>query len=342
MLKRSWFVLLPISVGFLLLFAQTTQPETPQTSQPETRTYNFELPPKSLDNYYPPIAKRAKNYKAYMDTLGRRFYDLMVDVQYVDREAIEESYLRFKDYYDFVAGLVPEWKERFLTSELEELGKLLGIVKDSADTTTKDTSLSNPKIKNLLSKIEHSCKTCHVQEIPKVYFRYYWTTKDLKMNMVTFRVVDPISGKNLPYRDFKSSLANDYYAILRTVDKGAKAKLKKQVESFVKRFNYNQGLCSKCHVEDPYLFTTPTISTLVRDLENEANKYIPNKDRLKSLLTEIYRSNCNGCHRVHLPATYVQRVLFDQLPKFEEQPEQPPAPEQPSQPEQTPPTEQSK
>ena len=61
--------------------------------------YTYELPPKSLDNYYPPIGKRAKVYPAYMDTLGRRFYDLVVDLGSIrlNRDAAEVSYFQFKD-----------------------------------------------------------------------------------------------------------------------------------------------------------------------------------------------------------------------------------------------------
>ncbi len=380
-----------VFVGYIFLFAQTPEPQSqaeqmeeqmgepsPQTEQPtqeqpsqetveqpekqhkkketvmqlESGKYVFEMPPKSLDNYYPPVARRAKNYKAYMDTLGRRFYDLVADINAVDLEVIEVSYTRFKDYYSFVADLVPEWKDRFLLSEVEELGKVLGIIKDTTDTTKtqkKDTVLPigarrslDPKVSNLIKKLEYSCKACHLQEIPKVYFRYYWQTKDMKMNMATFIVKDPMTKRKMPYRDFKSEMSKDYYTILRAIDKGSKVELRRFVRKFIKRFNYNQSLCSKCHREDPYLFTTPTIATLVKDLDNEANKRIPSKKRLRRVLYELYRSNCTGCHRVHFPATYIQRFWYDQLPKPPEeiaaQPTQPPEQTAESpQPEQTPP-----
>jgi hypothetical protein len=307
---------------YYLLLAQETQ--QPQETQ-QTKTYNFDMPPKSLDAFYPPVARKGKNYKAYQDTLGRRFYDLVTDINAIDMEVLEESYLRFRDYINFVANLVPEWKDRYALNEVEELGKVLGFVKDSADTSKeqkKDTVLPigakrslDPKVAKLLAKIEYSCKSCHVQEIPKVYFRYYWMTRDMKMNMATFRVKDPLTGKDVPYRDFKENLTRDYYAILRAIDKGSKTELRRNVQNFVKRFNYNQSLCSKCHEEDPYLFTTPTIATLIRDLDNEANKTIPNKEVLRRTLQELYRANCTGCHRVHYPATYVQRIWYDVLPK---------------------------
>ncbi len=332
-MRKAMFLILSIlfmigSLYYLLLAQENQQSE-------QTKTYNFDMPPKSLDNYYPPAARKGKNYKAYMDTLGRRFYDLMVDIKSLDMEVLEESYLRFKDYYSFVSELVPEWKDRYALNEVEELGKVLGFVKDSADTSkekTKDTILPigakrelDPRVQKLLEKIEYSCKSCHVQEIPKVYFRYYWTTRDMKMNMATFRVRDPLTGKDVPYRVFKENLSNDYYTILRSIDKGSKTELRRSVQNFVKRFNYNQGLCSKCHDQDPYLFTTPTIATLIRDLDNEANKLIPNKETLRRTLSELYRSNCTGCHRVHYPASYVQRIWYDVLPeapKDQEQPEQ--------------------
>lgn len=334
-----------VFVGYIFLFAQTPEPQSqeevqPQNMQLESGKYVFEMPPKSLDNYYPPVARKGKYYKAYMDTLGRRFYDLVTDIDAVDLEVIEESYTRFKDYYSFIADLVPEWKDRFLLSDVEELGKVLGIIKDTTDTTKtqkKDRVLPigarrslDPKVKNLIEKLEYSCKSCHLQEIPKVYFRYYWQTVDMKMNMATFMVNDPITGRKVQYRDFKSEMSKDYYTILRAIDKGSKVELRRSVEKFVKRFNYNQSLCSKCHKEDPYLFTTPTIATLVRDLDDEANKSIPNKERLKRVLHELYNSNCTGCHRVHFPATYIQRFWYDQLPKVPEESQQLEQPEQPT------------
>jgi len=70
-----------------------------------------------------------------MDTLGRRFYDLVVDLGAIrlNRDDAEVSYFQFKDYYEFVANLVPEWKDRFLLDEVVELGKELGFIKDSTD-----------------------------------------------------------------------------------------------------------------------------------------------------------------------------------------------------------------
>jgi hypothetical protein len=158
-MRKALFIILPvffIGGAYYILLAQETQ-EVQQTHQ--TKTYNFDMPPKSLDSYYPPVAKKGKNYKAYMDTLGRRFYDLVVDINAVDMEVLEDSYLRFRDYNNFVANLVPEWKDRFAINEVEELGKILGFVKDSADTSRdqkKDTVLPIGATKSLDPKVKNS------------------------------------------------------------------------------------------------------------------------------------------------------------------------------------------
>ena len=295
--------------------------------------YTYELPPKSLDKYYPPIAKRAKVYPAYMDTLGRRFYDLIVDLGalHINREDAEVSYFRFKDYYEFVADLVPEWKDRFLLEDVKELGKELGFIKDSTDTTkaegekrkaAKETPKVSKRAEALIRKIEYSCRACHITEIPRVYARYYWHTRDLRMNMATFMVRDPITRRKMRYRVFKRELQRDLYTILRSIDKGSRRQLRKSVQRFVKRFNYNQSLCVKCHDTDPYLFTTPTIAELVSDLDKEAHKRVPSKKILRQVLSSLYVENCKACHRVHLPTTYVQRWWYGE---FDEVPEVPAA-----------------
>jgi len=298
--------------------------------------YTYELPPKSLDNYYPPIGKRAKVYPAYMDTLGRRFYDLVVDLGAIrlNRDDAEVSYFQFKDYYEFVANLVPEWKDRFLLDEVVELGKELGFIKDSTDTTKTEeakkdkgpkpigaTEKVSERALALIKKIEYSCQACHLTEIPRVYARYYWHTRDHKMNMATFMVRDPVTRKKVRYRVFKRELQRDFYTILRSIDKGSRKQLRKSVKRFVKRFNYNQTLCVKCHDTDPYLFTTPTIGELVSDLDKEANRRVPSKKVLRRTLASLYVQNCKGCHRVHIPTTYVQRWWYGEFDKAPEVPQ---------------------
>ena len=297
--------------------------------------YTYELPPKSLDNYYPPVGKRAKVYPAYMDTLGRRFYDLVVDLGsiHLNRDDAEVSYFLFKDYYEFVANLVPEWKDRFLLDDVKELGKELGFIKDSTDTTKSKESAEkkgpkpigatekvSERAMALIKRIEYSCRACHITEIPRVYARYYWHTRDHKMNMATFMVRDPITRKKVRYRVFKRALQRDYYTILRSIDKGSRKQLRESVRRFVKRFNYNQSLCVKCHDTDPYLFTTPTVGELVSDLDKEANKRVPSKKILKRTLASLYVQNCKGCHRVHIPTTYVQRWWYGEFDKAPEVP----------------------
>ncbi|NPB04725.1 MAG: hypothetical protein GXO39_10020 [Thermotogae bacterium] len=323
---------------------ETSQSETPASDEekggerkglPEFKAgdYVYELPPKSLDNYYPPVARKAKTYPAYMDTLGRRFYDLVVDLNalFFNREDAEVSYFLFKDYYQFVADLVPDWKDMFLLDEVEQLGKELGFIKDSTDTTSQEqiekdkkaigkTEKVSEKAKALVKKIEYSCRACHITEIPRVYARYYWQTRDRRSNMATFMVRDPIKRKKMPYREFKRELQRDYYTILRSIDKGSRKQLRQSVRRFVKRFNYNQSLCSKCHDTDPYLFTTPTIGELVSDLDKEANKRVPSKAVLRRTLSSLYVQNCKGCHRVHVPTTYVQRWWYGQFDKPPEVP----------------------
>ncbi len=297
--------------------------------------YSYELPPKSLDNYYPPIGKKAKVYPAYMDTLGRRFYDLVVDLGsiHLNRDDAEVSYFLFKDYYEFVANLVPEWKDRFLLEDVKELGKELGFIKDSTDTTKSKeqaekkgpkpigaTEKVSERAMALIKRIEYSCRACHITEIPRVYARYYWHTRDRKMNMATFMVRDPITRKKVRYRVFKRELQRDYYTILRSIDKGSRKQLRESVRRFVKRFNYNQSLCVKCHDTDPYLFTTPTVGELVSDLDKEANKRVPSKKVLRRTLASLYVQNCKGCHRVHIPTTYVQRWWYGEFDKAPEVP----------------------
>ncbi len=288
--------------------------------------YTFEILPQSLDSYYPPVGKRARVYPAYMDTLGRRFYDLLVDLKslHLDRDAAEVSYFAFKDYYEFVAELVPEWKDRFLLSDVEALGRELGFIKDTTDTTQTaegekgekpigETERVSERALYLVRKIEYSCRVCHLTEIPRVYARYYWRTKDNKFSVAHFMVRDPIKKRKMKYREFKRLLQEDYYTILRSIDKGSRKQLRESVRRFIKRFNYNQSLCSKCHTMDPYLFTTPTIAELVSDLDKEAHKRVPSKGVLRKTLSSLYVQNCKACHRAHLPLTYVQRWWYGEF-----------------------------
>ena len=128
------------------------QPPAEEPSEPATFTtggspqnFVYETPPASLDRYYPPSDKHYLFANA-MDSLGRYFGTLSVDVSEGDWTYAEFSYRRFALQFKKVGEMVPEWSEYFPQDPVVSLAGAVGLQAEGAVCCppAPDTSASPP------------------------------------------------------------------------------------------------------------------------------------------------------------------------------------------------------
>ena len=322
--------------------SQPTGPTQPSVPAPTvtfgTGEYNLKMPPADIEKYYPPVFKRYE-YSRLMDSLAKYFYELKIDVNEGDWDYVEFSFRLFARQYKLMADMHPGMSEFFRLEYLDVLAEQLNI--QSPDKKAPEDTLggyqpepeemaheeeeltgeaeppkegmvkkSNPEAVKTVEKIENeSCKTCHYLYRPASFFAYYWGTRGMKYDMVSFRMKDPVSKKKeISYKEFMVLLGESYYGIMNGIDKGEKRYVRIKLKDFDKRMGALDGTCMKCHWEEPDKYMLKTIKPQMNALSEEAKRYKPRKDILNKNLAYIYENVCSGCHVIHMPVYQIQEV----------------------------------
>jgi hypothetical protein len=316
-----------------------TQPSVPApTISFGTGEYNLKMPPSDMEKYYPPVFKRYE-YSRLMDSLAKYFYELKIDVNEGDWDYVEFSFRLFARQYKLMANMHPGMSEFFRLEYLDALAEQLNIQspekKAPGDTTggykpapeeqaheeeelTRESEppkegmakRTNPEAVKTLEKIENeSCKSCHYIYRPAAFFAYYWGTRGMKYDMVSFRMGDPVTKKKeLSLKEFMILLGESYYGIMNGIDKGEKRYVRLKLKDFEKRMEALDATCMKCHWEEPDKYMLKTVKPQMKALSEEAKRYKPRKDILNKNLAHIYENVCSGCHVIHMPVYQIQEV----------------------------------
>ena len=80
--------------------------------------------PASLDQFFPPQAP-APVFLFEMFALTGPFEGIIVDLQQGDKTGMQANYEAFASQYQKLAGMVPEWTERYPMEPVEALGEAL-------------------------------------------------------------------------------------------------------------------------------------------------------------------------------------------------------------------------
>jgi hypothetical protein len=114
------FFLLVLSV-FLILGFHGYKP-TSANEKDGHGVYKIELPPKSLDKFYPPHAKEPV-WLLEMLKLAVVFTSTSHDALQGDWENAQGNFATFKEQIIKLSGMIPEWKDHFKMDLVEELGR---------------------------------------------------------------------------------------------------------------------------------------------------------------------------------------------------------------------------
>ncbi|MFQ5836201.1 MAG: cytochrome c, partial [bacterium] len=199
-LKKGSTVLIALIGAILLLAGLTTLISVAGQEEGKRPSYTISKPPESMDQYYPPQAK-APVFLQEMLSLDHAFVAIIVNLQQGDMAAAQGAYQGFAKKYDELSKMIPEWKDYFQAELVEALGKAL----QSGDPQ---------QIQQAMGKVGGTCGSCHEDNMPATWYRYWW--KDFH----EISVEDPVSGKEVAFKDYMQMLGGDFVGIGVNLQKG--------------------------------------------------------------------------------------------------------------------------
>ena len=245
-------------------------------------------PPSSLDQYFPPKAP-APVYLIEMFNLAGPLEGIGVDLQEQDIPGVKANYPAFKAQYDKVAGMVPEWKDRFPQEPLTALGKAI----DSGNPAQIGPALGN---------VGQVCGSCHSLYQVKVQQKYHWKSFD------DIKVTDPVTGQSMAFGDYMTAIAGAYSGIAVDLQEGQLDNARKNFQAFNTRFDTLATTCKECHVDvsgkeiPRKYFVDDNMKAIINQLGQAVAAPVPDAQSIQQLSGAIGNESCLNCHLVHLPA----------------------------------------
>jgi cytochrome c556 len=239
--------------------------------------------PASLDNYFPPKAP-APVWLIEMLGLSSPLESIGVDLQQGDIAGAKANYAAFKTQYGKVAGMVPEWKERFPMAPVENLGKAL----ESGDPG---------QVGQAVGAVGQVCGGCHLVNQSKAFFKYHWPDFEaLKLN-------DPVSKESVVWVDYMRMMAGAFTGIGNDLQQGQVENALQNYDAFSARLKaLEQEGCAKCHSTARTYFVDPASLALVDQLGQALKASPPDAQSIIDLSGAIGNEVCMKCHLVHVPA----------------------------------------
>jgi hypothetical protein len=261
----------------------------PQT-EAEVPIYEVKLPPKSLDQYYPPQTE-VPEYLFAMFELEGPFGALGTSLADGNMENAQLYYGGLKEKYAELSEMVPEWSEEYWPSEpLDQLGEALQGTDPAA-------------IGQAMGGVGAVCGRCHHDNRPGVWYRYRWG------DFEEVTIDDPVSGETLEWEDYMFALADGFSGTGTYLAEGRLDKAREAIAGFQARFDGLQQGCESCHGEgERPAFLTSETKGLLAAAAAELNQEQPDPGKVNELVMEFGMESCYECHVVHQPAAVVQHT----------------------------------
>ncbi len=252
-------------------------------------------PPAELDSLYPPLAL-SPLYLTEMTELGTLYSGFVVRIFEGDRSGAKVLFDSFREQYEALSEIVPQWKDDFPSQPLDELAALIEEGEPGEITVSAE-------------KVGDICHSCHIANLPKVQQKYHWD------EFSTIYLTDPLSNESTDYRRFKMSLEMSFTGIGVELQQG-------QIEKAIGHFeNFNRGVeqlkesCGACHDVERKYFVDAVLDELVSKIGTELQTESPDMQIIGQLSQQIVTENCLKCHLVHLPATYA-KARWNEMDQF--------------------------
>lgn len=251
---------------------------------PKGSSSSLNLPPSSLDSLYPPRTKQPV-YLMRMLNLADLFTGIIVDLMEGDLPNVGPSFEKFKEEYEGVSKLVPEWEPIFPLAPVEELGKVLQAGEKGG-------------IMAAYEKVGHVCHSCHVQYMAATQFRYHW--QDFRK----IKGKDPLTQEEIDFVQMMRNLNFSFSGATHNLKQGQMERAEKNLRAFQAQFESFKDTCQECHgtserayyVDDSIL---QEIKSLIKSLANDP----PDQKKIANQVMTIGTESCFKCHLVHIPAS---------------------------------------
>ncbi len=241
--------------------------------------------PASLDALYPPQAQQPV-FLMHMVGLGARMTGVVVDLAGQDLEHLASSFAAFEAAYREMAGLVPEWRDRFPMEPVTSLGEALA----SGDPD---------RVGPAFDAVAGVCDSCHHDNMVAVTQRYHWADA----NAIT--TTDPVSGRKVAHAEFMHMLDFSLTGITHDLAQGQLDSSRKHYQDFRRRFAVLGEICEDCHgVEERFYFTDAVSTGQVEAIGAALEAAAPDPAAVQGAVMEVGFNTCHRCHLVHVPAAF--------------------------------------
>jgi hypothetical protein len=242
--------------------------------------------PRSLDAFYPPLAKQPVYLLGMLD-LESYFSGIAADVMEGDLGGARDNFEEFRKKYVSAREMVPEWAPYYPQRPIEELAAAF----DGSDRTL---------IMQAFGEVGKTCHQCHLSKMVPVQQRFRWG------DFSSVAVKDPLTGEVLPFPQFKKLLATSLTGIGVNLRQGQTDKALRQFEGFRARFQGLRQSCRSCHDRDSRHYVDEEAQVRIEALGRALGDRDATPGKLSSLLQEIGRESCSKCHLVHVPAAFAK------------------------------------
>jgi len=272
-----------VVVGAILLVAVVALVAS-YSSADEERVGTPQGLPASLDNLFPPKADSYIFLDA-MHTMAGYVSGMVCDLFENDMGNAQVNYQKFREQYNKIPTLVPEWKDYFVEDPVIELGNAL---------RTGDPG----QVMATLNIVDAVCQSCHIVNMPKVHFKYHWGD----FNMIT--MTDPLTGQDVPFKQFKQMLETSMIGVMNDLQQDQLDNARMQAAGFQTRFAVLNDACMTCHDTERKYFVSSDIKQLVDAIPTALASDNVDMDKVGGLVQQIAEESCFKCHLVHVPAAY--------------------------------------
>ncbi len=255
--------------------------------------------PASLDEYFPPQAQ-GPVYLFEMFALEGPFGGIMGDLQQGDMEGVTANFQAFKEQYEKIADLVPEWTALFPMDPVNALGDAL----QSGDPS---------KVGPAMGEVGAVCGNCHLRNMVKVQQKYHWP------DFHDIEIENPLSGETENFMDYMFAISGTFGAIANDLQQGQLDNARNDFQAFDILFDtLAEKGCSDtaCHGDSPRTyFVDQSVLGMIGQLGQVLNADSPDPVAVAELSGGIGNESCIKCHMVHVPSALGKErlELFEEL-----------------------------
>ena len=247
----------------------------------------FQKLPDSLDKYY---KGKGRPYTLAMIELGRLMGASFEEAYTKDYDASLKTFGDFKKQFRKVGGMVPEWKSYFQEEPLQKMEELL---KQAASAS---------EIKKAAKRVEGICTECHINEMFKVLSVYHWT------DFEDISTTDE-EGMEVGFHEVMMRLSNLLAVIPNKIKRKDFEGAHDHYKDLVKNFTYLEMSCNFCHDQPREYFVDQRVKSRWYRIGGLLRKESVDFYKYQEIVDDIYDKSCIPCHRVHMPAAFMQMYL---------------------------------